>query len=358
MPPVRPLRDRDKYYPGSPFGDTPPQETVGVYCGNVADPRIRNAPVVSVTSIQGLQGPIVEREAPAGPVFHVPRDALRHVDAYFEYRQLVGDSDGGRLLDEAQYEALREKAADPNRRVWVHWVEANTGLECKAIGPNSRCFCGHGYREHSWADYPETLELRCKMAGCPCSTFNYMPVRGSGDLKCSSCRRSFEDHDARTRKCKGARASFASSYSCSCNSTYDMHRTVVQTNAEREAAGKSTNAPWLGAAAASGLPTAHMGGIGGFTALADGVDRALAGLEPGFEPQRISEVDPPAHWARAAPAAAIRQNSRGPLPIAGRLTAQSGGSAGSEGHRGRYSSNGGSGRPSPSLPQPPFGRRS
>lgn len=25
---------------------------------------------------------------------------MRHVDAYFEYRQLVGDSDGGRLLDE------------------------------------------------------------------------------------------------------------------------------------------------------------------------------------------------------------------------------------------------------------------
>ena len=30
-----------------------------------------------------------------------------------------------------------------------------------------------------------------------------------------------------------------------------------------------------------------MGGIGGFTALADGIDRALAGLEPGFEPQRV-----------------------------------------------------------------------
>ena len=29
--------------------------------------------------------------------------------------------------------------------------------------------------------------------------------------------------------------------------------------------------------AGAGLPTAHMGGVGGFTSLADGIDRALAG---------------------------------------------------------------------------------
>jgi len=65
---------------------------------------------------------------------------------------------------------------------------------------------------------------------------------------------------------------------------------IVQTNAEREAAGKLTNTPWMGAAIAEGLPTAHMGGIGGFTSLADGIDRALAGVEPGFEPQRVYDA--------------------------------------------------------------------
>eukprot|EP00913_Durusdinium_trenchii_P013633 g12801.t1 len=63
---------------------------------------------------------------------------MRHVDAYFEYRQLVGDSDGGRLLDERDYEELREKASDPSRRLWVFWTEAETGLECKAVGPADR----------------------------------------------------------------------------------------------------------------------------------------------------------------------------------------------------------------------------
>jgi hypothetical protein len=78
-----------------------------------------------------------------------------------------------------------------------------------------------------------------------------------------------------------------SSWSCACGRTYDEHSTVVQTNAERQASGKLTNTPWMEAAVTSGLPTAHMGGISGFTALADGVDRAMAGLEPGFEPEII-----------------------------------------------------------------------
>ena len=48
----------------------------------------------------------------------LPADAMRHVDAYMEDRQLVGDSDGGRLMPERDYEELREKAADPSRRLW------------------------------------------------------------------------------------------------------------------------------------------------------------------------------------------------------------------------------------------------
>eukprot|EP00435_Cladocopium_sp_Y103_P022657 s1199_g5.t1 len=296
--PVRPLKDKDRYYPGSPWGDKPPEEMQAL------------AAPGTVTVIDGLRGPIVERQVQAGTAMYLPQDAMKHVDALQHafhhrsghcrtsaatarsqlalpdinpYRQLVGDSDGGRLLDEREYEALREKAADPERRLWVYWVEADSGLECKAIGPASTCFCGHRYREHTWADYPETR------------TGKNMRLNGSGDLKCSSCRQSFLDHDKRTRKCQRGKGTFTSSYSCSCNSSYDRHCTVVQTQQEREASGKATGTPWMQAAeawtgtlkAGAGLPTAHMGGVGGFTSLADGIDRALAGLEPGFEPQRV-----------------------------------------------------------------------
>lgn len=276
--PVRPLKDKDKYYPGSPWGDKPPEEGV-------------------ITSFQGLQGPIVERPTAAGHAMILPQDAMKHVDAYMEYRQLVGDSDGGRLLDEREYEELREKACDVSRRLWVFWVE-DSGLECKAVGPASSCFCGHRYREHSWADYPETKKLRCKMPGCSCQAYSYVPVKGSGDLKCSTCRQSYLDHDPKSKRCLRGKGSFTSSYSCSCHSSYDRHRTVVQTQQERELLGKATGTPWMHQAAAEHLPTAHMGGVGGFTALADGIDRALAGLEPGFEPQIVHEMPPKQPKAR------------------------------------------------------------
>ncbi|CAL1160592.1 unnamed protein product [Cladocopium goreaui] len=338
--PVRPLKDKDRYYPGSPWGDKPPEEMQAL------------AAPGTVTVIDGLRGPIVEREVQAGTALYLPQDAMKHVDAYFEYRQLVGDSDGGRLLDEREYEALREKATDPERRLWVYWVEADSGLECKAIGPASTCFCGHRYREHTWADYPETRKLKCKMAGCNCQAFSYVPVKGSGDLKCSSCRQSFLDHDKRTRKCQRGKGSFTSSYSCSCNSSYDRHCTVVQTQQEREASGKATGTPWMQAAAGAGLPTAHMGGVGGFTSLADGIDRALAGLEPGFEPQRVyssleeahnlSGVKPPALPPPRPPRASAASRA-GEDIVAGRkslpMSSKSGpgrpGSTGSTGSRTR-----------------------
>ena len=70
--PVRPLKDKDKYYPGSPFGDKPPEEMMAL-----AGPG-------TVTAIQGLSGPIVEREVQAGHAMYLPQDAMKHVDAYFD----------------------------------------------------------------------------------------------------------------------------------------------------------------------------------------------------------------------------------------------------------------------------------
>ena len=32
--------------------------------------------------------------------------------------------------------------------------------------------------------------------------FDYIPVWGSHDLKCSNCKHSYEDHDERSKKCK------------------------------------------------------------------------------------------------------------------------------------------------------------
>lgn len=62
-----------------------------------------------------------------------------------------------------------------------------------------------------------------------------------------------------------------------------MHATVFESAAEREQSGRQTDSAWMRQAAAKGLPVCHLGGIMGYASLADGVDRAQAGLEPGFE---------------------------------------------------------------------------
>jgi len=207
--------------------------------------------------------------------------AGKHVDAYMEYSQLVGRLDGGRMLPEAVYEELRRKAANPARRLYVNWRNAS-GLDCKAIGPQSMCLCQHRYNEHDWDSF-EQRRVRCKMPGCSCTCFSYIPIRGAQDLKCSACHTSYTEHRPSDHGCPRGGTTFTSAMTCSCTQTYQQHRTVFESREERERDGRPVDAGWMEQAAREGLPVCHLGGILGFTSLADGVDRAMAGLEgPAF----------------------------------------------------------------------------
>lgn len=181
-------------------------------------------------------------------------------------------------MPEAQYEEIRRRAANPKRRLYVNWRNKETGLDCRAIGPQSMCLCQHRYNEHDW-DAFETKAVRCKMPGCSCSCFHYVPVRGSQDLRCSSCHRSWREHRPQDHGCPVGGTRFASSYNCSCTGTYMQHETVFESRSERVRDGRPLDAGWMEQAAKEGLPVCHLGGIMGFSSLADGVDRAYAGLE-------------------------------------------------------------------------------
>lgn len=109
--------------------------------------------------------------------------------------------------------------------------------------------------------------------------FSYVPVRGSQDLKCSACHASYSEHWPRNHGCPKGGAKFASSYTCSCTGCYNDHKTVFETRPEREQQGRPVDAGWMEQAAREGLPVCHLGGILGFSSLADGIDRAYAGLE-------------------------------------------------------------------------------
>eukprot|EP00930_Biecheleria_cincta_P089443 TRINITY_DN7874_c0_g1_i2.p1 TRINITY_DN7874_c0_g1~~TRINITY_DN7874_c0_g1_i2.p1 ORF type:complete len:376 (-),score=57.25 TRINITY_DN7874_c0_g1_i2:140-1267(-) len=230
--------------------------------------------------------------------------AGHHVDAYQEYTTLVGRLDGGRPLPDAIYQDLRQKAANPSRRLYVNWRN-RSGLDCRAVGPQSMCFCTHRYNEHDWSAF-DTRKVRCKMPGCSCTCFNYVPVRGSQDLICSVCRRSYSEHRPGDHGCPGmgelpspgatqeALRFFKSSYTCSCHESYNNHTTVFESRQERELAGRQVDAGWMEEASKQGLPVCHLGGIVGFTSLADGMERAYAGLEEGF-------ADPGAAGSSAGP---------------------------------------------------------
>ena len=60
-------------------------------------------------------------------------------------------------------------------------------------------------------------------------------------------------------------AGFKSSYSCACGEALGAHQTLVETKVEREARGHPTGQ--------DGVPYQAMGGLTGFSSLADGYMR-------------------------------------------------------------------------------------
>ena len=179
---------------------------------------------------------------------HMDNQAARHVQAYLEYDAIVGDDDNGKMMSEQEFEEykarVREKRAN---RLYVHWRNMETGQDCKAIGPASQCFCGHRFKQHNF-DNVETKKVDCKDKQCKCKLFDYIPVFGSQDFKCYTCKHSCHEHDPVTKKCKraGCKCScFYSRHACSCGMGYDVHQTVFETRAEREAQGRQVDAAWM-----------------------------------------------------------------------------------------------------------------
>jgi hypothetical protein len=74
-------------------------------------------------------------------VLHLNGAASASIDAYFEYRSIVGDADGGILFTPEQYdEYRRQRQAAP--RTYVSWRPiGEPSQECRAIGPESMCEC-------------------------------------------------------------------------------------------------------------------------------------------------------------------------------------------------------------------------
>ncbi|KAI7798920.1 putative protein FAM221A [Triplophysa rosa] len=131
----------------------------------------------------------------------IDKQASNAVDAFLEYRRIVGEDDGGQLFSEDEFKKYKEIML-PRRmknRLYVSFGVPGQ-IDCKLIGPETPCFCSH---------------------------------------------------------CSGYRSPFT----CGCGQPGYAHVTLVETKEERMARGHPVGRD---------VPYAAMGGLTGFSSLADG----------------------------------------------------------------------------------------
>ncbi|XP_012729709.2 protein FAM221A [Fundulus heteroclitus] len=199
---------------------------------------------------------------------YLDKSALEAVDDYWEYKRIVGEDDGGKLFSPEEYEEYKRKVL-PMRmknRLYVSFGVPG-GIDCKLIGPETQCFCEHRYKQHQtdWEVVPSErpLALPCKVRGCHCSAYTYVPRLGCSPVRCG-CKHLPEDHSEATghlcKKCNSC-SGFRSPYTCGCGRPCFEHRTLVETKLERQERGRPVGRD---------VPYAAMGGLTGFSSLLDG----------------------------------------------------------------------------------------
>ncbi|XP_035038624.1 protein FAM221A [Hippoglossus stenolepis] len=196
------------------------------------------------------------------------KSALEAVDEYCEYRRIVGDDDGGRLMSPEQYEEYKRTVV-PRRmknRLYVSFGMPD-GIDCKLIGPETQCFCSHRYKQHKTefevVPSERPLALPCQVRGCRCPAFQYVPQNGPNPVRCR-CKHLPQDHrEAMGHVCKkcSSCSGFQCTFICGCGQPSSAHQTLVETKSEREARGRPVGRD---------VPYAAMGGLTGFSSLLDG----------------------------------------------------------------------------------------
>ncbi|XP_028645924.1 protein FAM221A isoform X5 [Grammomys surdaster] len=139
------------------------------------------------------------------------------------------------------------------------------------------------------------IDLPCRVSGCRCKAYHYVPLNGTQPIRCR-CKHFADQHSAAPgftcnacSKCSG----FHSCFTCACGQPAYAHDTVVETRQERLAQGKPVG---------QDVPYAAMGGLTGFSSLAEGYmrldDSGIVGPSTQLSSLRKPEEDDMAYFER------------------------------------------------------------
>ncbi|XP_075413691.1 protein FAM221A isoform X4 [Tenrec ecaudatus] len=176
------------------------------------------------------------------------------------------------------------------------------------------------YKQHQtdFATVPEQrpISLPCRVTGCQCRAYLYVPLNGTQPIRCR-CKHFADQHSAAAgftctacSKCSG----FHSCFTCACGQPAYTHETVVETKQERLAQGKPVG---------RAVPYAAMGGLTGFSSLAEGYmrldDSGIEGTSSQVSSLRRSDEDDMAFFERRYQERmkmekAAKQKGKAPLP--------------------------------------------
>jgi hypothetical protein len=108
------------------------------------------------------------------------------------------------------------------------WRCKECDKECLRIREESRCMCGHRFKEHGRAGH------KCSNGNCKCAGFFYIIAEGAWILRCR-CKHKHIEHDCTTLQhkclkagCKGC-TGFDSPFVCNCDHQWSSHEQVAVT---------------------------------------------------------------------------------------------------------------------------------
>lgn len=106
----------------------------------------------------------------------------------------------------------------------IVWQCQTCTRECVQIRSESRCLCGHRFKEHTDT---EDAGRSCTAKNCTCGHFDYVFAQGSFILRCR-CKHKHIEHCPVTKSCRRCESceKFDSPFVCNCDHGWASHRQV------------------------------------------------------------------------------------------------------------------------------------